>query len=103
MSNPQVSSVELSTGDLVPLSTDPESPITVEIVLYGTDLGDVSSVELDGGSEVVWAVYGVSASANSIVVTAAAFGGEGDGNIVVKLDREVEVLTEVGYVFPLLD
>ena len=103
---PSISSVEISDG-VVMVSTDELSPIPNEITIYGSDLSGATSVELDSGDDLVWAVTGMSASSNSIIVTAIAFGSEGaytvDSRVNTANGSYLGPTAEVYCVLPLID
>lgn len=85
VSDPQVTSMELSTGTCVPLSFDVESGTPVEIYLTGSNLQDLSEVQLDSGSSVAWYITGISSGANSAIITAYATGQPGGGYLQLSL------------------
>lgn len=82
MPTPTINSIELTSGSEVMLTTDSSSPAYNEFALYGSNLADATSVELDSGSDYTWVVASMSASSNSITVTAYAFGqSTGSGTV----------------------
>lgn len=109
MPTPQINSIELTSGSEVVLTTDPASPAYNEFVLYGTDLSDTQSVDLESGSDFSWVVSGISASANSVTVSAYAFGdSSGSGSVYAVVhtsdSRATSPTMEVDFVvLPLLD
>ncbi len=74
MANPNITSMELSTGTCVPLSFDLESGTPVEIYLTGSNLQNLEEIELDSGPMVGWYITGISSSSNSAIITAYATG-----------------------------
>ena len=84
MSNPQVTSMELSTGTCVPLSYDLESGTPVEIYLTGSNLQNLSNIELDSGPMVAWYITGITSSSDSAIITAYATGEPGAGYLSVN-------------------
>ena len=103
---PSISSVEIPDG-VVMVSTDEQSPIPNEITIYGSDLSGATSVELDSGDDLYWVVTGISASSNSIIVTAVAFGNEGGSSVSTRVNTEnatyLGPTMEVYCVLPLMD
>lgn len=83
MSEPQVTSMELSTGTCVPLSFDLETGTPVEIYLTGNNLQNLDDIQLDSGPSVGWYIAGVSLSNNSAIITAYATGESGSGYLQV--------------------
>lgn len=83
MANPQVTSMELSTGTCVPLSFDLESGTPVEIYLAGSNLQNLNDIQLDSGSLVSWYITGITSSASSAIITAYATGEPGGGYVQV--------------------
>ena len=79
MPNPQITSMELSTGTTVPLSFDLETGTPVEIYLTGSNLQELDEIQLDSGPSVGWYITGITSSSTSAVVTAYATGDSGDG------------------------
>lgn len=84
MANPQVTSMELSTGTCVPLSFDLETGTPVEIYLTGSNLQNLSNIQLDSGPMVAWYITGISSSNNSAIITAYATGETGGGYVCVN-------------------
>ncbi len=104
MSDPQVTSMELSTGTCVPLSFDLETGTPVEIYLTGSNLQDLDEVELDSGPMVGWYITGISTSNNSAILTAYATGDPGSGYLQVLVrTRPVAGLEIDEFWFPLAD
>lgn len=104
MTIPNITSAEIS-GGVVMLSTDLQNPIPVELMLYGTGLANVAEVSLDSGEDYTWVVGNVSASPNSVAVTAFAFSmtdGGGDVDIDI-IGSEGPYHLETEFVLPLLD
>lgn len=83
MANPQVTSMELSTGTCVPLSFDLESGTPVEIYLTGNNLENLNNIQLDSGPSVNWYITGVTSSNTSAIITAYATGEPGGGYVQV--------------------
>lgn len=83
MSEPQVTSMELSTGTCVPLSFDLETGTPVEIYLTGNNLQNLDDIQLNSGPSVGWYIAGVSTSNNSAIITAYATGESGGGFLQV--------------------
>lgn len=109
MATPNVDSIELTSGSEVVLTTDPAAPAYNEFALYGSNLDGATSVELDSGEDYSWVVASMSASANSITISAYAFGqSSGTGTVygrVITADSSGDSPTiELDFVvLPLLD
>lgn len=104
MTIPSISSAEIS-GGVVLLSTNLENPIPVEILIYGSDLENVSEVQLDSGEDYTWVVGNVSASPNTVVVTAFAFSSsQGSGELDIEIIGSTgPIFIETEFVLPLID
>ncbi len=104
MSDPQVTSMELSTGTVVPLSLDFETGTPIEIYLTGSNLDDLSDIQLDSGPSVGWYITGISSSGNSAIITAYAYGEAGQGFLDISYrSNPVAGLLIDEFWFPLLD
>lgn len=102
MPNPSIDSVEFSDG-AVYLSTEGETPVPVEIVIYGQNLANISQVVLDSGQDYQWLIGNVSAGSNSIVVTAYAYGQtSGPGSVAITIDAYGPRMEETEFVLPLI-
>lgn len=84
VSEPQVTSMVLSTGTCVPLSFDLETGTPVEIYLTGNNLQNLDDIQLDSGPSIGWYITGVSTSNNTAIITAYATGEAGAGYLQVR-------------------
>lgn len=108
MPNMSITSVETSNDGEIRISSDSQSPVPNEIRFYGSNLQSATSVNLDSGSGYTWVVSSISASANSIIVTAYVFGSQdGMGGLSSYVHSSSQTATgptiEVYFAFPLID
>ena len=103
----EISSIDIPNGQIL-VSTDEENAVANEITIYGSELGDATSVDFDSGEDYTWVISSMSPSSNSIIVTAFAFGSSsGSGYLQTAVTLPLETLSkrtdEVSYDLPLLD